>query len=297
MAVFGVTTPSAQADVSDLDYNCTLTVLDATPSFDMSVSVTGSPTQGAHVGDQVSLNDFQLIGQVSDAPVAGALAGISTGPMSGAADFSVDGGFEVGSPQNVPLNIDMSSTPPTTGGFTLTTPASPIEVSGFTADQAGTMSFTAGDSLSATLSAQTVSGVQQFPLSCSRSSGVSESVIATTEVAAPTTPPTTPPSTSPTPHTPPAHSAAPSPGAGSPSSTTTASAQEGLSNLSPNDSPSAGGSDPTGTGPGSTSSATLPSTGTSNALPLTVGGAALVLVGAGLLYVARRRGTSPELDT
>jgi LPXTG-motif cell wall-anchored protein len=280
LLVFGATAPAAHGNVSGVSYACSVGVPSVlgggqTPyAATMTASIAGGVNGPVQVGDSVTLQGFQTVGHLSwtqAPPLSNLLITSISGHYS---TFRVDAQSGNGGPtQHVDASMDIGSTTPNSGGFDLIAPPSPNGLSGFTASQAGPLTFGAGNSVVGTLQVQTlisgVTGDQSWSITCDRTSSPSSSVIATTTVRDKPNPPT-------------GHSLSPSapPEQNAPQPV-------GLANGTPTTVPST----PSGTATGRSTSARpqLAKTGFSATEQLSVGGGLLILVGAGLMYLARRR--------
>ena len=285
LIVLGATAPAAHGNVSGVSYECSIGIPNVlgggqTPyGATMTANIAGGVNGSVQVGDSVTLQGFQTVGHVSwtqAPPLSNALITSISGHYS---RFQVDAQSGNGGPtQHVDASMDIGTTTPSSGGFDLIAPASPNGLSGFTASQAGPLTFGAGSTVAGTLQVQTlisgVTGDQSWSITCGRTSSPSSSVIATTTVKDKPKPPTTPPANHSSSQPAPPGQNAPQP--------------VGLANGTPTSvtpSPSGSGS---ATGSSTASRPQLAKTG-SQAVQLGVGGGVLILVGAGLMYLARRR--------
>lgn len=278
LIVFGAAAPAAHGNVSGVAYACTIGVPNALGGGEtafgatMTANIAGGVNGSVQVGDPVTLAGFQTIGHVSWTQAPPLIYSLVTSISGHYAAFRVDAqSGDAGPSQHVDASMDIGSTTPNANGFDLVAPESPNGLSGFTASQAGQLTFAAGSSVSGTLEVQTltsgVTGSQSWSITCARTSGSADSVIATTTVKDKPKPPTTPPAT---------HSTPPDQDASQPA---------GLSNGSPSTVA------PTGSAAAQSTSThpQLAKTGFSQTEQLGVGGGLLVLVGAGLMFAARRR--------
>lgn len=289
LSALGLTTaPAAHAAAQNVPYTCTVgvTYLDVlgvsvqhSVEADMTANIAGGVSGQVHVGDRVTLSGFQTLADVTG-PITSDPGYLLATSISGHYDsFPVNAQVgDVGRTQTVSSSMDISPTSPTSSGFTLSSPASPMSVSGFTADQVGTMTFTAGATVSGNLSVEMLTGTQQWPFTCH--TGDTSSIASTNVIAKPSHPssPTAPPST-----TPPTHGASAPPSLGNarptPTTSSSTSAAVGTSN----------------TNRATAQRPQLANTGFSQTEDLTIGGGLLVLVGVGLMYAARRRSVT-DLD-
>lgn len=288
------TAPAAHAAAQNVPYTCTVgvTYLDVlgvpvrhSVEADMTANIAGGVSGQVHVGDPVTLSGFQTLANVAG-PITSDPGYLLATSISGHYDsFPVTAQVgDVGRPQTVSSSMDISPTTPSSSGFTLSSPASPMSVSGFTADEVGTMTFTAGATVSGNLSVEMPTGTQQWPITCH--TGDTSSIASTNVIAKPSSPPPSHPSspTAPPSGTPPTHGA---------------SAPPSLGNADPSPTTSSSTTAPMGTSNTNRTTAQRPQladTGFSQTEDLTIGGGVLVLLGAGLMYAARRRGVT-DLDT
>lgn len=302
LSVFGIA-PTAQANAQNVPYTCAVSVtyldvgglpISENDEADMSLNIAGGVSGLVEVGDAVTLTGFQTLGNVS--------GNITSSPGYQLAT-SITGHYDAfpvvaelgGKQQTVAPGIDISQTTPSDTGFTVQSPQAPMDVTGFTADQPGTMTFAPGATVTGSFSVDMPTGTQQWPFTCHTGD---TSQIASVQVKAKPAPPTSPPPSHGSP--PPSHGSQP-PSHGSQSGQQDLSQPAGLSNGSPSADPSSSGNStttPTGSvsNTRSTAQPQLANSGFPQALELTVGGGLLVLVGAGLMFAARRRGVT-DLDT
>ena len=256
--------PSARADAPGVGYHCTLALGSAADDFDAAVDFTGSAPAAAQVGDAVQLDGVSVTVHVPLVPALLDTLGARTinGTLS---PIEVEAGTSDVDQQTERTSASIVQVSgPVLGPFDLT--ASPGTVSGFTANKPGTMTFGAGATLNGTLDVEDLTGGhRQLVLTCSRTGAAA--TIATVAVKDKPKPPTTPPAT---------HSTPPDQDASQPA---------GLSNGSPSTVA------PTGSAAAQSTSThpQLAKTGFSQTEQLGVGGGLLILVGAGLMFVARRR--------
>lgn len=268
-ATVGLASP-ALADAT-LNYTCTGTIGSTAVNFDPSAATVGSVSSAPKVGDSVSLGGFQTT-MTATVPALQAL-GVThvSGAFSSLAVTATNGG-DAGSA--VPSDLAIDSDVDATGALTLTTPGAPETLSGFTANAEGPMDFGLG-AFEATLNLTTADGTDAGSVTVDCTGG---GTFATVDVAPADTggggtgtggagggngggggTPTSGPTTGPT-HTPsraPVHA---------PSMTSTTSTQDVTS-----------------------ARGTLASTGAPYVIPMSASGAALVLLGAGMLIIGRRR--------
>jgi LPXTG-motif cell wall-anchored protein len=286
LIVLGATAPAAHGNVAGVSYACSIGVPNVvgggqTPyGATMTANIAGGVDGSVQVGDSVTLQGFQTVGHVTwtqAPPLSNLLITSISGHYS---TFRVDAQSGNGGPtQHVDASMDIGSTTPSSGGFDLIAPTSPNGLSGFTASQAGPLTFGAGNSVVGTLQVQTlisgVTGDQSWSITCDRTSSSSSSVIATTTVKDKPKPPTTPPANHSSSQPEPPGQNAPQP--------------VGLANGTPTTvTPTPSGSG-TATAASTSAHPQLAKTGFSQTEQLSVGGGLLVLVGAGLMYLARRR--------
>ena len=286
LTVLGILAPFAHASTTSA-YVCTLHAALGDVAFSMPMEIKGDLPGSVQQGDNATLNGFQTIGHVPSS-IATVLLGLGATSVSGSYDsFDIDAAIgDVNLPPAHP-QMDIASVPvaPLLGSFDMISPPSSTAVT-FLASQPGTLTISAPDKISGTLVyTLALGGTDNIPFDCQ---GAVTTIASTTIKTKPTPPthPTSPPAS----HAPPGHSTSATP--------STSSEPGGLSGLGSSETPTATGTatfTPTSSGRASSTAATLPRTGASNALPLTVGGGLLVLVGTGLLYTSKRRGT-PELD-
>ncbi|HEX5496445.1 MAG TPA: hypothetical protein VFX70_17935 [Mycobacteriales bacterium] len=251
-----------------VSYECTgtsdtnATAVDITLGGNVSGTVSGAPK----VGDAVTLGGFQLTLSGTDQALVGVIDHItSTSVTAAVTDNNTPA--ESATPA---LSIDTAVG--ADGSLSFTTPAGPADLTGFTAQAAGPLTFSIGDFDAALNLSLNGTQVDTVTVHCAGGG----TVASVTVVAAP--PPTTsaPPTTSTggKHHPKPPHSNSPAPTGTAPAQNTN-----------------------TGTATTNTTSArpTLASTGVPYTIPMSAGGAALVLLGAGMLLAARRR-HDPLLD-
>ena len=286
-AVATVGLAATPALAADLTYHCT-GVTDTNPQsvdFDMTATLTGSVTGTPKVGDPVELTGFTLTANAA-VPVLTALGvnhvsgAFTSFPVGAVASDGTDAGSAKPDPSannGLPIEADVADG----GALSFITPASALTLTGFTANAPGPMDFNVG-TIAADLTLtgtdpdtkETVT-VNTVAVTCTGGGQFATfdvpKPVETTTSATPTTGTqggddggdnggdkntTSNPATTTT------HAAA---------TTTSASVVRNVS-----------------------ARGTLANTGTPYTLPMTATGAALVLLGAGLLVASRRRQVLPE---
>jgi len=262
--------PSAEASTSAA-YQCTLHTnipILSDFTFGMSMNISGTLPSSVPAGSDATLTGFQTVGHVPSS-LGTILAGLGATSVSGEYDsFDVNAAIGGASlpPAHPPMGI--AETSPQLGAFDLTAPASPTDLS-FHASNSGTLTVSAAPAISGTLSFNMIAGSSTVPFDCQGAA----TPIASTTVKDKPKPPTTPPANHSSSQPAPPEQNAPQP--------------IGLANGSPTTvtpSPSGSGS---ATGSSTASRPQLAKTG-SQTEQLGVGGGVLILVGAGLMYLARR---------
>jgi hypothetical protein len=255
--------------------------------FDLSLTVAGSVTGTPQVGDPVELTGFMVTaktavstlpglgvthvsGAFSSFPI-GAVAGDTTG--AGSADPSTDGGM--------PIEADVTAD----GAIEFTTPASALTLTGFTANAAGSMNFSVG-TVTADLTLTGVDSDTQEPVTVDTVSVTCDGVgqFATVDVPEPADTGNNPPPTDTNPQ-------------GGDDNNNGDNGDNGNHQTASNPAhttPAAVRTTPATVVRNVSARGTLANTGAPYTVPMTATGAALVLLGAGLLVTGRRRRVVPE---
>jgi LPXTG-motif cell wall-anchored protein len=239
-------------------------------NFAMSMNISGTLPNSVQTGENATLAGFQTIGHVPSS-LGTILAGLGATSVSGEYDsFDVNaaiGGVNL-PPAQPPMQI--AETSPQLGAFVLTAPASPTNLT-FQAKNSGTLTVSAASTISGTLSFTMVAGSSNVPFDCKGAA----TPIASTTVKDKPKPPTTPPANHSSSQPAPPGQNAPQP--------------VGLANGTPTTVTSTPSGSGTATGTSTSAHPQLAKTGFSQTEQLSVGGGLLILVGAGLMYLARRR--------
>jgi hypothetical protein len=276
----GALTAPARAEVST--YTCQGGGLGR--DIPVTVAITGTLPGSVHVGDSMTLANFQVTATVDSDVVTNVLATLGLERLTGsfgsfpitatAEDRTIHGSHDPGADGRMPID-DVSVAPGQ--DLTFTSPASGIPVGPFPAEIPGTTTFTAGNfSLSLDADLAGLLRARHIDLECTGSARIAQ-----VDVQVPPTPPA------------PGDSGTGTGGTGggghdNPGGTTgTGGAQAGTGGT--------GGTAGTagGTGSGATQGrGTLAATGVSRVVPMTATGGLLVLLGTGLVLSTRRRRTA-----
>lgn len=259
-ATVGLFATPALAD-GPVSYNCTGTTDTSQTAIDVALTgnVTATVAGAPKVGDAVTLDGFQLTLSGTD-PVLAGLVDHITGTFVSFAVTDSNATPESGTPDGLAIDATVDST----GALSFTTPTDPApSLGGFTAQTAGTLTFSVGD-----FNADLALSLNGVPVDTATVSCTGGGPIASVMVA--DNPPPPPPGTGTggVGKNPPTHNPSPTPT----QTHTTAPMRH-----------------TTTTQNVTSARPTLASTGAPYTIPMTATGAALLLLGGGMLVVGRRR--------